>query len=359
MFKAMITFIFSALFLFVAVSLVVGYSLSTPRYSGAKSDHFNGKRFFNMRGKEQKGFGKWMLQREQGEWSNTANAPVGEKPAARVHEGIRITFVNHSTFLIQADGLNILTDPIWSERSSPFSWAGPKRVRQPGIRFEDLPEIDTVLLSHNHYDHLDLPTLKKLFQEFEPVIIAPLGINAFLEEKGIPSASEADWWDEMPLNSNVTLAIVPAQHFSGRGLFDRNATLWGGYILKTKTGNLYFAGDTGYDQNIFQEIGKRYAPLRAALLPIGAYKPLWFMSPVHISPEEAVNVHLDLKSEISIAMHYGTFPLGDDGQNEPVNDLKQSMRRYDIGQDEFLILKEGSSYEIARKVETEGIVTVA
>ncbi len=356
MLKIMITFILSALALIVAVSLIVGYSLSVPRYSGPPSDHFDGKKFFNLRVKEQKGFAKWMLQREQGEWNNITNATPGEKPVAQVLDGIRITFVNHSTFLIQVDGLNILTDPIWSERSSPFSWAGPKRMRAPGIRFEDLPEIDAVILSHNHYDHLDLPTLKKLFQRNQPVMIAPLGVKAFLNEKGISSGREGDWWSEIELNDSVTLAIVPAQHFSGRGLFDRDATLWGGYVLKTKSGNLYFAGDTGYDKDIFQEIGKRFAPLRAALLPIGAYKPLWFMSPVHISPEEAVKVHLDLKTEISIAMHYGTFPLADDGQNEPVTDLRQAMKRYDIGEDEFLILKEGFSFEIPKQnVEIETV----
>jgi L-ascorbate metabolism protein UlaG (beta-lactamase superfamily) len=361
--KTMITFIFCALVVIVAGSLIVGYSLSAPRYSGEVSDHFNGKTFFNRAGLRPGGFGtvlKWMLQREQGEWNNTKNAPVGEKPAARVHEGIRITFVNHSTFLIQADGLNILTDPIWSERSSPFSWAGPRRMRPPGIRFEDLPEIDAVVLSHNHYDHLDLPTLKKISQQYKPAIIAPLGVNALLKTEGIPGGIEADWWNEIKLSEAVTLAIVPAQHFSGRGLFDRNATLWGGYVLKTISGNLYFAGDTGYDKITFQEIGKRYAPLRAALLPIGAYKPIWFMSPVHISPEEAVKVHLDLNTEISIAMHYGTFPLGDDGQNEPVKDLEQAMKRYNIRQDQFLILKEGFSQEIAREnLETERTETVA
>ena len=213
-----------------------------------------------------------------------------------------------------------------------------------------------MILSHNHYDHLDLPTLKKLFQRYEPVMIAPLGVKAFLEEKGISSGREGDWWSEMELNDSVTLAIVPAQHFSGRGVFDRDATLWGGYVLKTKSGNLYFAGDTGYDKNIFEQIGKRYAPLRVALLPIGAYKPLWFMSPVHISPEEAVKVHLDLKTEISIAMHYGTFPLADDGQNEPVRDLKQAMNRYDLSEAEFLILKEGFSFEIRKQnIEIETV----
>jgi L-ascorbate metabolism protein UlaG (beta-lactamase superfamily) len=355
--KTMITVILCVLLMIVAVSLVVGYSLSAPRYSGDKTDHFDGKTFFNRAGVKPGGFGatlKFLVQRDQGEWNNTKNAPVGEKPVARVHKGIRITFVNHSTFLIQADGLNILTDPIWSERSSPFSWAGPKRLRPPGIRFEDLPEIDAVVLSHNHYDHLDLSTLRNLFQQYQPAVIAPLGVKALLEAEGISGGIEADWWNEIKLSEAVTLAIVPAQHFSGRGLFDRNATLWGGYVLKTISGNLYFAGDTGYDKNIFQEIGKRYAPLRASLLPIGAYKPLWFMSPVHISPEEAVKVHLDLKTEISIAMHYGTFPLADDGQSEPVRDLKQAMKRYNISQDEFLILNEGLSYEIAREhIETE------
>jgi L-ascorbate metabolism protein UlaG (beta-lactamase superfamily) len=359
-FKAMITFIFGALIIFAGFSLIIGYSLSVPNYSGAKSDHFDGKKFFNLRGKQQKGFAKWMLNREQGEWKNIENAPAGKKPAARVHEGIRLTFVNHSTFLIQVDGLNLLTDPIWSERSSPFSWAGPKRMRPPGIRFEDLPEIDAVLLSHNHYDHLDLPTRKKLFEEQKPAVIAPLGVKAFLEAGGISSGLEADWWNEIHLNSAVTLASVPAQHFSGRGLFDRNATLWGGYVLKTVSGNVYFAGDTVYDQEIFEQIGKRYGPLRAALLPIGAYKPLWFMSPIHISPEEAVKVHMDLKTDVSIAMHYGTFQLGDDGQNEPVTDLKQAIKRYNIGPEKFLILNEGFSYEIGReKVQTERTETVA
>jgi L-ascorbate metabolism protein UlaG (beta-lactamase superfamily) len=359
-FKTMITFAFGALLLLVGVSLIVGYSLSVPRYSGAKSDHFDGKRFFNPRGKEHKGFLKFMLTREPGEWKNLENVRTGEKPPARVHEGIRITFVNHATFLIQADGLNLLTDPIWSERSSPFSWAGPKRMRPPGVRFEDLPEIDAVILSHNHYDHLDLPTLRRLFEEHNPVLIAPLGVKAFLEAKGISKGIETDWWNEIDLSNEVTLVIVPAQHFSGRGLFDRDATLWGGYVLQTESGNVYFAGDTGYDPQIFQEIGARYAPLRVALLPIGAYKPLWFMSPIHISPDEAIRVHQDLKTEVSIAMHYGTFPLADDSQQEPITDLKQAMKRYNISQEEFLILPEGLFYEVAREqVQVERTETVA
>ena len=356
----MITFVFCVLLLLAGFSLIVGYSLSAPRYSGPESNHFDGKKFFNLKRSEQKSVAKWMLNRDQGQWKSVEDAPVGAKPVSRLEEGIRITFVNHSTFLIQADGLNILTDPIWSERSSPFSWAGPKRMRPPGIRFEDLPKIDVVILSHNHYDHLDLPTIKKLFQIHNPAIVAPLGVTAFLETEGIPGGMEADWWNEISLTDAVSLAVVPAQHFSGRGLFDRDRTLWGGYVLKTASGNLYFAGDTGYDQDIFREIGKRYAPLRAALLPIGAYKPLWFMSPVHISPEEAVRVHKDLRTEISIAMHYGTFPLGDDGQKEPVRDLKQAMKQHNIRPEEFLILNEGLSHEIARKdVPAERTETVA
>jgi L-ascorbate metabolism protein UlaG (beta-lactamase superfamily) len=336
---------------FAAVSLLIGYLLSAPRYRGEVSDHFNGKAFFNPGAKQASGFGpffKWMLQREQGSWSEMQETSVAEIPAARIESGIRITFVNHSTFLIQVDGLNLLTDPIWSERSSPVSWAGPKRMRAPGIRFEELPPIDVVLLSHNHYDHLDVPTLKKLFQQHRPRVIAPLGIKTYLEATGIGDCIEADWWDELKLSEAISLHIVPAQHFSGRGLFDRNATLWGGYIIHTNSGNIFFAGDTGYKKDLFEQIGRLHSPVRVALLPIGAYKPVWFMSPIHISPDEAVRVHLDLKAETSIAMHFGTFPLADDGQTEPVRDLKTALEKWNVPKGQFVVLKEGTYFEVSK-----------
>ena len=340
--------IFCVLAFLVAAIIAAGRVFSAPRYSGKVSDHFNGKTFHNLEKSEAKGFGeafKWMLNRKPGKWTRVENASFGEKPPARIEKDVRITFVNHSTFLIQTDGFNILTDPVWSDRTSPVSWAGPKRMRPPGLRFEDLPKIDAVIISHNHYDHLDLPTLEKIFEKYSPRIVAPLGIKRFLESKGM-NVEEVDWWDEVHLNDAISVHPVPAQHFSGRGMFDRNATLWCGFVIKTNRGNLYFAGDTGYGERTIREIANRHSPIRAAMLPIGAYKPEWFMSPIHISPEGAVKIHMELKAEISIAMHFGTFPLADDGQFDPVEDLKIAMKKHSISPEEFLILKEGEYLEI-------------
>jgi L-ascorbate metabolism protein UlaG (beta-lactamase superfamily) len=317
------------------------------------SDHFNGKTFYNSATIQPKGFGsilKWLWTRQPGEWQKSPAAQVSSRPSATVRQGIRITFVNHATFLLQMDGLNILTDPVWSDRASPFSWIGPKRHRMPGIAFEDLPKIDAVFVSHNHYDHLDVPTLKKLFVAHGPKIVVPLGVKKFLESKGISNVVELDWWDDSNVNENTSIQAVPAQHFSGRGMFDRNATLWCGYVIKTPLGNLYFAGDTGYSSEMFQEIGQRTGPIRVAMLPIGAYKPQWFMSPVHISPEEAVKIHMILEIETSIAMHFGTFRLADDGQEDPVRDLQKAVNKFRLEESEFLILKEGSSFQVEHEI---------
>jgi L-ascorbate metabolism protein UlaG (beta-lactamase superfamily) len=317
------------------------------------SDHFNGKTFYNSATIQPKGFSsilKWLWTRQPGEWKNSIEAQIATKPAPKVQQGIRITFVNHATFLLQVDGLNILTDPIWSDRASPFSWIGPKRHRMPGIAFEDLPKIDVILVSHNHYDHLDLPTLMKLYVAHAPKIVVPLGVKKFLESKGISNVVELDWWDNSNLNDIISIQAVPAQHFSGRGMFDRNATLWCGYVIKTQSGNLYFAGDTGYNSEMFQEIGRRTGSIRVALLPIGAYKPQWFMSPVHISPEEAVKIHMILDIETSIGMHFGTFRLADDGQEDPVRDLERAVNKFRLDENEFLILKEGSYFQVEHEI---------
>jgi L-ascorbate metabolism protein UlaG (beta-lactamase superfamily) len=264
-------------FLFIAV---VGYFLSAPKYTGEPTDHFNGKQFINPGNTRTKGFPelvRWMLKREQGEWKARYDLPYGERPATKVEGGIRVTFVNHSTFLIQTEGLNILTDPVWSDRTSPFSWAGPRRMRPPGIKFSDLPPIDVVLISHNHYDHLDLPSLRAIAAKHNPAIITPLGVKAFLEKENIKGARDLDWWEEVTLRGSFNVQAVPAQHFSGRGMFDRDATLWCGYVLKRKEGNIYFAADTGYNEDSFKKIGKACAPIQLAFIPIGAYKPAWFL----------------------------------------------------------------------------------
>lgn len=324
---------------------VIGASISAPTYKGPASDHFDGKQFINPGGVKAKGLKdvlKWMLGRKRGKWTENKTEAYGKHPLAVEKENIRITFVNHATFLIQVDGLNILTDPVWSKRTSPFSWAGPQRMKLPGLKFEDLPRIHAVLISHNHYDHLDLPTMRTVFGANHPQIITPLGVKAFLDKESIAGAKDLDWWQEEKLSHTVTVQSVPAQHFSGRGMLDRDATLWCGYVLKTSNGNIYFAGDTGYNEITFKEIGERTkGGIKVALLPIGAYKPEWFMSPIHVSPEEAVKIHLDVKSESSIGMHFGTFPLADEGYEEPILDLKAALRKYNLNEEQFVALKEG------------------
>jgi L-ascorbate metabolism protein UlaG (beta-lactamase superfamily) len=235
-----------------------------------------------------------------------------------------VTFINHATLLVQMDGVNVLTDPIWSDRCSPVSFAGPKRHRNPGIRFEDLPPIDAVIVSHNHYDHLDLPSLRRLQQKHRPRIVTPLGNDALMARGGVPGATALDWWNATPVNDRVKITVVPAQHFCARAISDRDRTLWGGFVISGPSGNVYFAGDTGWGQH-FSEIGKRFGSIRAALLPIGAYLPRWFMKPVHISPFEMVDAHQALGAKTSIPMHYGTFHLGDDGEMQPLEDLRRAI----------------------------------
>jgi L-ascorbate metabolism protein UlaG (beta-lactamase superfamily) len=296
----------------------VNCSWSTPRWRGT-SAHFDGERFFNVPQVEHGGsrdFLKWMLNREPGPWRKWTDAPPGPPPPRRVAAGeLRVTYVNHATALIQVDGLNILTDPIWSERASPVTWAGPRRHRPPGLRFEDLPPIDVVLISHNHYDHLDLPTLRRLAQTHRPRVVAGLGNRATLERGGVPGAQELDWWHSADLSGDVQVVAVPAQHFSGRSVTDRDRALWAGYVIKQRGGAVYFAGDTGYGPH-FTAIKQRFGPIRLALLPIGAFRPRWFMQRVHVAPEEAVRAAEDLGAATAVAIHFGTFHLGDDGEEE-------------------------------------------
>ncbi len=310
---------------------VGGCVLSAPRYQGPPSAHFDGERFLNQGNVTEAGTAdllRWLLGgAPKGPWAQVQDAPSGPRPPYRVPAGtLRVTFVNHATVLLQLDGVNVLTDPIWSQRASPFSFAGPARFRPPGLRFEDLPPIDAVVLSHNHYDHFDAPTLVRLSKQFPRArFFAGLGNLAMLRKLGIDRAEELDWWDSRELGE-VKLTAVPVQHFSGRGLCDRNGTLWAGWVLQGKTGgNAYFAGDTGFGPH-FAQVGERFAPLRLAVLPIGAYKPEWFMKPIHVSPAEAVEAAKALRAKVNVPMHYGTFNLADDGQDEPLQALTEATK---------------------------------
>lgn len=297
--------------------------IANPPYRGAVSDHFDGSRFHNHQaGWQTEGsFLKWQLTKTMGAWREWVDEAPGPRPERRVDGGrVRVTWVNHATLLVQMDGLNILTDPIWSERCSPVTFTGPKRHRAPGLRFEDLPPIDVVLVSHNHYDHMDLATLRRLHAP----IVVPLGNTALLMRRGVGGSRDLDWWESTRVSDRVTVTAVPGQHFSARGLTDRNAALWCGFVISGPSGHVYFAGDTGWGKH-FAEIAERFGPMRLAMLPIGAYEPRWFMKPAHISPAEAVDAHLILRAKTSIGMHWGTFRLSDEGEMDPARDVAAAV----------------------------------
>ncbi len=335
------------LFLGITILTVVfGFILSGPGYDGPKSEHFDGKRFVNPNGLQAQnliGVMKYGLFRKPEKWVKNYETDVRSESIPPVQESqVQISFVNHSTFLIQVAGLNILTDPVWSKRCSPFQWVGPERMRPPGISMDQLPPIDLVLLSHNHYDHLDVNTVKEVKQRFNPQFIVPLGVGAYFNKLGIDDVEEIDWHQKIN-KSNIVIKGVPGSHFTSRGLFDRDKTLWCGYLLEIDGYKIYFAGDTGYGDN-FKAMGEQEGVIDLALIPIGAYKPEWFMSPIHISPDQAVQVHNDVNAKQSIAMHFGTFPLADDGMDTPAKDLLIALDKYGVNKEKFIIPDEGKSY---------------
>lgn len=256
-----------------------------------------------------------------------------------------LTWIGHSTLLLQLDGLNILTDPHLTERASPLSWMGPKRLVPPGLTFEELPRIDVVLISHNHYDHLDLNTVRRLSRHggnhHRPRFIVPLGIKAFLEQEGINNIVELDWWQQARFR-NLTIHSVPAQHFSARTPFDKNQTLWSGYVVVHPEFRFYFAGDTGYSPD-FKTIGARFGPLDLAALPIGAYEPRWFMRAMHVNPEEAIQIHQDVRARYSVAIHWGTFELTDEPMDEPPKRLRAALRYRGISEEDFFVMQHGET----------------
>jgi L-ascorbate metabolism protein UlaG (beta-lactamase superfamily) len=255
-----------------------------------------------------------------------------------------VTFIGHATFLIQTATGNILTDPMYSDRAGPFGLLGPRRVRQPAVRFDDLPPISTVLLSHNHYDHCDRPTLARLAKRFDPTVITPLGNGALVKSTGLRKVEELDWWQDaktLPL----PLTLTPAHHFSARTPFDRNRALWGGFTIDVADRRIYFAGDSAYAP-FFREVRRRLGPIDLALLPIGAYEPRWFMQSVHMNPAEAVQAHLDLEAAESVAMHFGTFQLTTEGIDEPVRALEQARLAQHVAPPTFKAIGFGESVRV-------------
>ena len=262
-------------------------------------------------------------------------------PPGRVTgDGLRITLVNHSSVLSQDCNVHILTDPIWSDRASPFSWIGPSRKRSPGIAWENLPPIDVVLISHNHYDHLDLPTLRQLAARGDSTFVGAKGVGRLLRSEHIGPAHEMDWGESISLHG-VGIHCVPAVHFCSRTPFDRNETLWCGYMIEWPQRLVYFAGDTAFG-NHFEAIRNAFGSPQIALLPIGAYEPRWFMSRAHMNPEEAVRAHEILGARTSIAIHHGTFQLADEGIDTPKRQLLADGKP-----DSFVVLNNGEHVELA------------
>lgn len=302
-------------------------------------EHFDGKRFFNPDAPQARGFLdvlRWKLtSRPEPSPRFVSDVAPSRPPACIEGNELRVTTINHSTILLQQRGLHILTDPIWSERATPVAGIGPRRRRAPGVLWADLPPIDIVLLSHNHYDHLDLPTLRRLAARGHSRFIVPAGVARLLQAENIGPVEELDWGDALPLEGS-TIHCVPALHFSARGIFDRNRTLWCGYIVEAAGRMVYFAGDTAFGTH-FAAIREHFGAPHLALLPIGAYEPRWFMSPVHMGPEEAVEAHRILGAAASIAIHHGTFQLADESLDTP----KQRLR--ECAPDEFLSLNNGQS----------------
>jgi L-ascorbate metabolism protein UlaG (beta-lactamase superfamily) len=311
------------------------------------SDHFNGKKFTNTNGDEGNGFKdvfKFLRTHKPGKWTKNYETYSRDTLIKNNYDDdLKLIFINHSTFLIQMDTLNILTDPIWSKRCSPSQLIGPARHRPPGITFESLPTIDVVLISHNHYDHLDKQTIKKLQREHKPQFIVPLGVSHFFKKLGIDNVLEIDWNEKVEYKS-IKIKGTPAVHFSSRGLFDSDKTLWCGYIIEGSK-KVYFAGDTAYDENIFKKIGIDNPEIDLSIIPIGAYKPNWFMTKIHTNPSEAAQIHLDLKSKQSVATHFGTFALADEAQGEAGKDLLKALIDKKITNDKFIIPEEGIFYK--------------
>ena len=263
------------------------------------------------------------------------------RPPSGGPDDVVVTFVGHATFLIQVAGINLLTDPVYSERASPVSFAGPRRVRAPGVRFDDLPAISLVLLSHNHYDHCDLGTLRALDRRFQARLVAPIGNSRLLRSAGIRQVEEIDWWQSASA-APLPVTLTPAQHFSARSMFDRNRALWGGFLIEAGGRRILFAGDSGYGPH-WREIATRLGPFDLALLPIGAYEPRWFMKDIHMNPAEAVRAHLDLGARQSIAMHFGTFQLTPEGFDEPVRGLATALRQRGVSAEQFRTVDVGES----------------
>jgi L-ascorbate metabolism protein UlaG (beta-lactamase superfamily) len=326
-----------------------GRGRGNPYYSGPVSDHFDGTRFFNPDGTPPRGFSdflRWQFGGGRARWpAQVATTPLA-RPEARVDD-LRVTMVGHATLLIQMAGVNILTDPVWSDRASPVGFAGPRRVTPPGIAFDDLPPIDLILLSHNHYDHLDLATLTRLSARDGCRFITPLGNDTILRAgigDGI-DVSARDWGDAVA-HGGLAIHLTPCHHWSARGTRDRSMALWAGFVIQGPGGRVLVIGDTGFDGGRPYRDLPGTGPLRLAILPVGAYAPRWFMAPQHQDPAEAVQGFRIAGASWGIGHHWGTFQLTNEGREAPLDDLATALAEQGVAPDRFRALAPGQVWDV-------------
>jgi L-ascorbate metabolism protein UlaG (beta-lactamase superfamily) len=292
---------------------------------------------------------KWQMSGKRARWPKRVANRFHPPPPLRVegHELIA-TWIGHSTVLIQTAGLNILTDPFLSERASPLSFAGPRRVRPPGLAAKDLPPIDLILLSHNHYDHMDLPALRDIARHHQPRVVTPSGNARWIKKATSQFRVDELQWGGLTASGNMKIHLTPALHWSKRGFRDANVALWGAFVIETPSGVIYFAADTGYGTGeTFRHVREAFGPPRLSLLPIGAYEPRWFMHPQHMNPEEAVRAHEGLESRTSLAIHHGTVQLTDEAIDAPVKALAEALAAHAIDPESFLVPDIGDTISIS------------
>jgi L-ascorbate metabolism protein UlaG (beta-lactamase superfamily) len=343
------------LLLFAAVAFCFAPTLVPPfldrvYYEGPASAHFDGRHFFNpgsaapRRLDPRRFLNRW-AQGERAAWPQSVPVHPTVPPRRIMGDDMLVTWIGHSTVLVQSQGLNILTDPIWSERASPFSFVGPRRVRAPGVRFEDLPRIDLVLVSHNHYDHLDLPTLGRIWRRDRPLIVTSLGNDAILRGAGIDAVA-LDWGQIFVRPGRFEVIVERSHHWGSRWGSDRNRALWSAFTVRLPGGNVFFAGDTGWAGGDWAREAARHGPFRLAIIPIGAYLPRDVMQESHLDPAEAVRVFEALAPARALGVHWGTFQLSFEGMNDPPRALAAQLSRRGIAPGRFVTTEVGQSFRV-------------
>jgi L-ascorbate metabolism protein UlaG (beta-lactamase superfamily) len=355
------------LFLFLLVGLCFAPSLVPPfldriYYEGPRSDHFDGERFFNptpgpasvAHGGPARFMNRFIGSNERARWPDRVPVTPAVPPRRVEGQEMLVTWIGHATVLVQTQGLNILTDPIWSERASPFGSIGPKRVRAPGVRFDDLPRIDLVLVSHNHYDHMDLPTLKRLWQRDRPTIVTSFGNDSILKGAGIDVVA-LDWnggYSIAPLCppetpcGEIDIWVERNNHWSSRWGADRNRALWSAFTVRLRGGNIFFAGDTGFGDGSWAAAAARRGPVRLAILPVGAYLPRDVMKANHMDPDEAVRVFETMNPKMALGMHWGTFQLTFESIDDPPRRLAAATRSLGVAPERFVTTEVGRTFRV-------------